>query len=179
MQIRGTGSSSFARSSRWARLRRQKGREGPPPFCVQSKRRAVLSVPQPLPPPGPAAAAAMLSARVASALARSLPRQAGLVSAMPAPESAGPGGRGAAAILGAAVTLRVCVGGVISECGEGSTGCPLRTVGQTPLRNGVFLLGLRVVAGSCKGKVKVVGVRCEGVEVFIPCLWGNGGWKEP
>lgn len=49
----------------------------------------------------------MLSARVAAALARSLPRQAGLVSVIPAPEPAGPGGRGAAAILGAAVTLGV------------------------------------------------------------------------
>lgn len=82
------------RPAPWAWPRRQKGRSAPPPFCGESAEPAAaccLLQPSPEEPPPPAA---MLSARVAAALARSLPRQAGLVSALCPPRSERASGRG-------------------------------------------------------------------------------------
>jgi len=181
-------------SQQWARSRRQKGRSAPPPFCGESAGPAAVRSPLQSRPEEPPPAAAMLSARLAAALARSLPRQAGLVSVHSPPyRGRGGGGRGAAAILAAAVTLRgrglplwgawgggvrVCAG-VASAPGASGARPPAEGRGCPHLRGrGVWGLALPAFAsGSCQvtAGVRVWAARlCRGV-FFSLWLWGRRG----
>lgn len=116
-----------------------------------------------------AAAATMLSARVAAALARSLPRQAGLVSAISPPWGEQGTGAAVAAILAveAAVTLRRCGLPLFGVWGEGCVGkSPPRwvTVGRDSLMRRSW--GVRVY-------MKEMACPSQGVEMRVG-TWGLG-----